>query len=200
MATPLGNMVIHLGLDATKMNDSLTKAKNQLRNFDKQLRAQKGLSDYYKTGANAINAYKARMTTLNNAMRTQANQLKRLKADYDQSASSSGQFSASTQRLAGQIEQGNVKLAQYAKELQQVKKEMAQAISSSGFTGFLQKTGQGLQTAGAKMRLLGKKRGVCHWVWRLVWHCRLRQQATLTLPLLESKRPWMRRQQRLIPC
>lgn len=157
MATPLGNMVIHLGLDATKMNDSLTKAKNQLRNFDKQLRAQKGLSDYYKTGANAINAYKARMTTLNNAMRTQANQLKRLKADYDQSASSSGQFSASTQRLAGQIEQGNVKLAQYAKELQQVKKEIAQAISSSGFTGFLQKTGQGLQTAGAKMQAFGQK-------------------------------------------
>ena len=35
--TPLGQMVIQLDLDSTKVGDAMTRGKNQLRNFEKQI-------------------------------------------------------------------------------------------------------------------------------------------------------------------
>lgn len=123
---PLGNMVIQLGLDSTTMNDSLTKAQNQLKNFERQVKAQKGLSDYYKTGTNAAKAFQLQKENLNKAIQTQSQLLQKLKKDYDAEAKENGEMSKKAQRLAGDIELGNAKLASYHTQLKEVDKTAKQ--------------------------------------------------------------------------
>ena len=122
--TPLGNMVIKLNLDATNMHDSLTKTQNQLRNFEKQVKTQKGLADYYKTGTDAAKAYTAQKSALKGAIKEQETALKKLNASYAEEVEANGKFSKRAQRLAGQIEQGNAKLATLTNQLNSVDKQM----------------------------------------------------------------------------
>ena len=147
--TPLGNMVIQLGLDSTKMTDSLTKARNQLKTFEQQVKAQNGLASFYQKGGQAAQAYQKQQLTLNKAIETQSQLLKKLKASYDEEVAANGAMSKKAQRLAGQIEIGNGKLAQYAGQLQNVAKQAY--LASSRLNVFGEKAynfGSKLQVAG----------------------------------------------------
>lgn len=147
--TPLGNMVIQLGLDATKLSDSLTKTKNQLRNFEKEIKSQNSLASFYKNGADAAKVYEAQKNTLNKAIQTQSNLLQKLKKDYDVEVAANGEMSKKAQRLAGEIETGNGKLAQYAGQLKKVAEESY--LASSKLNAF----GDKITTFGSKAQKVG---------------------------------------------
>ncbi|HEM4385197.1 TPA: phage tail tape measure protein [Streptococcus suis] len=133
--TPLGQMVIELNLDATKMGDSMTRVKNQLKNFEKQVRAQKGLSDYYKTGSDAAKALEKQKEALTKSIETQRQVLSRLNKEYQTESKANGEMSKKAQQLAGRIEDGNTKLARYAIQLREVSKEAYLATSKLNIFG-----------------------------------------------------------------
>ncbi|NQJ68509.1 phage tail tape measure protein [Streptococcus suis] len=133
--TPLGQMVIQLDLDSTKVGDAMTRVKNQLRNFEKQIKAQKGLSDYYKTGGEAAKAFAKQKEVLNKAIQTQSQVLQKLKKSYDDEIAANGEMSKKAQRLAGHIEDGNAKLVRFAIELQEVAKQSYLASSKLSMFG-----------------------------------------------------------------
>ncbi|CYV05735.1 phage tail tape measure protein [Streptococcus suis] len=132
---PLGQMVIELNLDATKMGDSMTRVKNQLKNFEKQVRAQKGLSDYYKTGSDAAKAFEKQKEALTKAIEAQSQALSDLNKKYQKESKSNGEMSKEAQKLAGRIEDGNTKLARYAIQLREVSKEAYLATSKLNILG-----------------------------------------------------------------
>ncbi|HEL2279030.1 TPA: phage tail tape measure protein [Streptococcus suis] len=132
---PLGQMVIELNLDATKMGDSMTRVKNQLKNFEKQVRAQKGLSDYYKTGSDAAKALEKQKEALTKSIEAQRQVLSRLNKEYQTESKANGEMSKKAQQLAGRIEDGNTKLARYAIQLREVSKEAYLATSKLNIFG-----------------------------------------------------------------
>ncbi|CYU25838.1 phage tail tape measure protein [Streptococcus suis] len=132
---PLGQMVIELNLDATKMGDSMTRVTNQLKNFEKQVRAQRGLSDYYKTGSDAAKAFEKQKEALTKAIETQSQALSDLNKKYQKEYKSNGEMSKEAQKLAGRIEDGNTKLARYAIQLREVSKEAYLATSKLNIFG-----------------------------------------------------------------
>lgn len=161
-------MVIQLGLDSTSMNDSLTKAKNQLRNFEKQIKSQGSLANFYKTGTNAALAYTKQKELLNKAIQTQSQVLQKLKKDYDDEVEKSGAMSKKAQSLAGDIENANGKLIGYAAQLRNVAEKQYLAQSSlvnwsnefkgagrilTGFSGQLDVLSQ--KTAGLSFAIFG---------------------------------------------
>ncbi|HFI0028248.1 TPA: phage tail tape measure protein [Streptococcus suis] len=133
--TPLGQMVIELNLDATKMGDYMTRVKNQLKNFEKQVRAQKGLSDYYKKGSDAAKAFEKQKEALTKAIEAQRQVLSRLNKEYQTESKANGEMSEKAQKLAGHIEDGNTKLARYAIQLREVSKEAYLATSKLNIFG-----------------------------------------------------------------
>ncbi|MCE6986826.1 phage tail tape measure protein [Streptococcus suis] len=133
--TPLGQMVIELNLDATKMGDSMTRVKNQLKNFEKQVRAQKGLSDYYKTGSDAAKAFEKQKEALTKSIEAQRQVLSHLNKEYQTESKANGEMSKKAQKLAGHIEDGNTKLARYAIQLREVSKEAYLATSKLNIFG-----------------------------------------------------------------
>ncbi|MDG3136265.1 phage tail tape measure protein [Streptococcus suis] len=133
--TPLGQMVIELNLDATKMGDSITRAKNQLKNFEKQVRAQKGLSDYYKKGSDAAKAFEKQKEALTKSIEAQRQVLSHLNKEYQKESKANGEMSEKAQKLAGHIEDGNTKLARYAIQLREVSKEAYLATSKLNIFG-----------------------------------------------------------------
>ncbi|NQP42206.1 phage tail tape measure protein [Streptococcus suis] len=133
--TPLGQMVIELNLDATKMGDSMTRVKNQLKNFEKQVRAQRGLSDYYKTGSDAAKALEKQKEALTKSIEAQRQVLSRLNKEYQTESKANGEMSKKAQQLAGRIEDGNTKLARYAIQLREVSKEAYLATSKLNIFG-----------------------------------------------------------------
>ncbi|WP_105125684.1 phage tail tape measure protein [Streptococcus suis] len=132
---PLGQMVIELNLDATKMGDSMTRVTNQLKNFEKQVRAQRGLSDYYKTGSDAAKAFEKQKEALTKAIETQSQALSDLNKKYQKESKSNGEMSKEAQKLAGRIEDGNTRLARYAIQLREVSKEAYLATSKLNIFG-----------------------------------------------------------------
>ncbi|WP_421426057.1 phage tail tape measure protein [Streptococcus suis] len=133
--TPLGQMVIELNLDATKMGDYMTRVKNQLKNFEKQVRAQKGLSDYYKKGSDAAKAFEKQKEALTKSIEAQRQVLSHLNKEYQTESKANGEMSEKAQKLAGHIEDGNTKLARYAIQLREVSKEAYLATSKLNIFG-----------------------------------------------------------------
>lgn len=145
--TPLGQMVIELNLDTTKLGDSLTRTQNQLRNFEKQVKSYKSLADYYKTGAEASKALQKQKESLTQAIKLQKKSLDDLNAKYQAQVKDTGEWSRQAQSLAGKIEDGNAKLATYAIRLREIAKESYLASSK-------------LNTFGDQMLKISKGAGV----------------------------------------
>ena len=79
MATPLGAMVIELKLDSTKMETSLTRARNQLKNFEKQIKSQKSLDEMMFGKKGSANGLQKQATLLKQSLQTQSQILRKLK-------------------------------------------------------------------------------------------------------------------------
>ena len=144
--TPLGNMIIELGLDSTKLGDSLTAVKNQLKNFEKQVKTQKGIASFYKEGAEASKAYAKQKQALTEAFKSQRQILTKLNDDYKKNIDETGKASQESQKLEKQIKKLEERYVESVKktgdtseasqklgiELQELQKEYEETVERTG--------------------------------------------------------------------
>ena len=162
MATPLGAMVIELELDSTKMETSLTRARNQLKNFEKQIKSQKSLDEMMFGKKGSANGLQKQATLLKQSLQTQSQILRKLKSDYDAQVAAKGDMHEKSQRLAGQIEVENNKLIANAAALQRVTRQLhllqstpyqiGQSLNALG--NGLKRVSYGFQNIGAKTQAM----------------------------------------------
>lgn len=144
--TPLGNMVIELGLDSTKLGDGLTRINNQLKNFERQVKAQNGIASFYKKGTEAAKAYARQKETLTKAFKSQSQALQLLNDKYQQSVQKTGETSKKAKELAKSIELLEAKYVETVRktgdtseasqklgiQLQELKNEYDETVQSIG--------------------------------------------------------------------
>ena len=102
-ATPLGNMVIKLGLDDTDFGRGVANSKKQVTYLAKEMSANMKIADM---AGDKLGKLGARYDSLTQIMKAQQNQVAALKRSYDESFVD-GQATESTKRLAIQLPDSN---------------------------------------------------------------------------------------------
>lgn len=148
MATPLGAMKVELGLETNDFNSGLTSARRAVNYFKTEANA---LDKVLKTTGNNMQTLSAKSKSLKQAIEAQAKVLQNLKQKQDGLKEGSAAWEAN----AVAIERENAKLIDLESNLLKVEQAMKQAISQSGFTGWLQSAGDKLQTFGEKAEAFG---------------------------------------------
>ena len=152
IATPIGNMVVHLGLDNSGFARKLTESSNSLKSFkrsiglmEKQLNTNNALIKYANGGAAAFKAYGAKANTLNGLIQQQSLFQAKLANDFERSKTATGALTDQSYRLAAQYQDGQTKLATYRGELAQTVREQYSQYSLTARLGQgLTKISQGL--------------------------------------------------------
>lgn len=132
--TPLGKMIIEMGLDDANFSKGITGVNKQLSALKNDLKtSQTSFSAFGKR----VDGVKSPMEVLNKSISKQKEQLNLLKKSYSNSLVD-GKASASTQNYATQISRANAQLAQYQAKLKEAATEQYKQTSilpklSSGF-------------------------------------------------------------------
>lgn len=145
--TPLGKMIIEMGLDDANFSKGITGVNKQLSSLKNDLKASQTSFSAFGKGIDGI---KSPMDVLTKSIETQERQLKLLKKSY-QGSLVDGKATSSTQNYAAQISRANAQLVQYKAQLQAAATEQYKQNSmlpklSSGF----EKVGSGLNSIAAK--------------------------------------------------
>ena len=151
-ATPLGNMVIKLGLDDADFGKGVANSKKQVMYLAKEMQANMKIADM---AGNKLGKLGTRYDSLTNIIKAQEKQVASLKKAYDESFVD-GKATDSTKRLAGQLQDANGKLANYKLQLQNTAGQLARMqVETQGFTGFLNRQGDAFIKAGQKIEKFG---------------------------------------------
>ena len=153
MGTPLGQMIIELGLDSSKFGKGLQSAKNEVRMWEQATRAS--MNSAVASG-NRLDGLKSKYDGLTNAMKAQQKVVDQLKTDYANSFDKNGEATKRTERLAGQLAQAEAKLQGYRGQINQTAADMARLqVETQGFTGWLNKSGDNLIKNGERLKTFG---------------------------------------------
>ncbi|GAB6385707.1 phage tail tape measure protein [Enterococcus cecorum] len=153
MGTPLGQMIVELGLDSSKFGKGLQSAKNEVRMWEQATRASMNLA---VASGNRLDGLKSKYDGLTNAMKAQQKVVDQLKTDYANSFDKNGEATKRTERLAGQLAQAEAKLQGYRGQINQTAADMARLqVETQGFTGWLNKTGDNLIKNGERLKTFG---------------------------------------------
>jgi TP901 family phage tail tape measure protein len=152
--TPLGNMVIELGLDATNFNKTLTTAKNGIKAFSAEM----------KTNVNAANlmgneqdALIAKVNGLSKMVQVQNTVLEKTREKFKSSADATGQFTNAQSKGSSEIAKAKTQLANYSAQLEKASKDLLRyKLENEGATSALLKFGSNAQTAGDKIHKAGE--------------------------------------------
>jgi phage-related tail protein len=137
-ATPLGNMVIKLGLDDADFGKGVANSKKQVQYLAKEMQANMKVADL---AGNKLGKLGTRYDGLTQIIKAQENQVTALKKAYDGSFVD-GKATDSTKRLANQLQDANGKLANYKLQLQNTAGQMARLqVETQGVTGWLKQHG-----------------------------------------------------------
>lgn len=151
-ATPLGNMVIKLGLDDADFGRGVANSKKQVTYLAKEMSANMKIADM---AGDKLGKLGTRYDSLTQIMKAQQNQVAALKRSYDESFVD-GQATESTKRLAIQLQDANGKLAGYQGQLQNTAGQLARLqVETQGFTGGLNRFGDSAIANGAKLTAIG---------------------------------------------
>lgn len=151
-ATPLGNMVIKLGLDDADFGRGVANSKKQVTYLAKEMSANMKIADM---AGNNLGKLGARYDGLTQIMGAQQRQVSALKKAYDESFVD-GKATDSTKRLAAQLQDANGKLAGYQGQLQNTAGQLARLqVETQGFTGGLNRFGDSAIANGAKLTAIG---------------------------------------------
>lgn len=151
-ATPLGNMVIKLGLDDADFGKGVANSKKQVTYLAKEMSANMKIADM---AGNNLGKLGARYDGLTQIMGAQQRQVSALKKAYDESFVD-GKATDSTKRLAAQLQDANGKLAGYQGQLQNTAGQLARLqVETQGFTGGLNRFGDSAIANGAKLTAIG---------------------------------------------
>lgn len=153
MGTPLGQMIVELGLDSSKFGKGLQSAKNEVRMWEQATRAS--MNSAVASG-NRLDGLKSKYDGLTNAMKAQQKVVDQLKTDYANSFDKNGEATKRTERLAGQLAQAEAKLQGYRGQINQTAADMARLqVETQGFTGWLNKSGDNLIKSGERLKTFG---------------------------------------------
>lgn len=151
-ATPLGNMVIKLGLDDADFGKGVANSKKQVQYLAKEMQANMKVADL---AGNKLGKLGTRYDGLTQIIKAQENQVSALKKAYDGSFVD-GKATDSTKRLANQLQDANGKLANYKLQLQNTAGAIADyQIRNEGLTGSINKASDVLVTNGKRLGDLG---------------------------------------------
>lgn len=151
-ATPLGNMVIKLGLDDADFGKGVANSKKQVQYLAKEMQANMKIADL---AGNKLGKLGTRYDGLTQIIKAQENQVTALKKAYDGSFVD-GKATDSTKRLANQLQDANGKLANYKLQLQNTAGQMARLqVETQGVTGWLKQHGDAYIKQGEKIQKFG---------------------------------------------
>src|SRR5574337_800234 len=151
-ATPLGNMVIKLGLDDADFGRDVANSKKQVTYLAKEMSANMKIADI---AGDKLGKLGTRYDSLTQIMKSQQNQVAALKKSYEDSFVD-GKATDSTKRLAAQLQDANGKLAGYQGQLQNTAGQLARLqVETQGFTGGLNRFGDSAIANGAKLTAIG---------------------------------------------
>lgn len=151
-ATPLGNMVIKLGLDDADFGKGVANSKKQVQYLAKEMQANMKVADL---AGNKLGKLGSRYDGLTQIIKAQENQVTALKKAYDGSFVD-GKATDSTKRLANQLQDANGKLANYKLQLQNTAGQMARLqVETQGVTGWLKQHGDAYIKQGEKIQKFG---------------------------------------------
>ena len=139
MATPIGNMVVHLGLDnngfQTKLNqtsNSLKSFKNNIKQMENQLKTSQAMSKYAITGREAFKAYGYQVKDLNRLITTHSQYQSKLVKDYQRVTAGTKGLAADVDILNKRYQEAKIVYGEnseqaiaYAKRLQTTQEAMA---------------------------------------------------------------------------
>lgn len=152
--TPLGNMVVKLGLDDADFGRGVENSKKQIRYLTKEMQANTKIADL---AGNSLGKMQTRFSSLTEIIRAQEKQVTSLKKAYDESFVD-GKATESTKRFATQLQDANGKLANYKQQLINTAGAMAEyQVKNEGLTGAIYKNSERLVSAGDKMASIGGK-------------------------------------------
>lgn len=150
--TPLGNMVIKLGLDSSDFGSGAANAKKEVRYLAKEMQANAKIADM---AGNQMGKLGTRFDGLTKIIGAQENQVAALKKAYDESFVD-GKATESTKRLATQLQDANGKLANYRSQLIQTAGQMAEMqVKTTGATGAIYNASEKMISSGQKMEKVG---------------------------------------------
>ncbi|MGF2057286.1 phage tail tape measure protein [Enterococcus innesii] len=151
-ATPLGNMVIKLGLDDADFGKGVANSKKQVQYLAKEMQANMKVADL---AGNKLGKLGTRYDSLTQIIKAQENQVSALKKAYDGSFVDS-KATDSTKRLANQLQDANGKLANYKLQLQNTAGAIADyQVRNEGLTGSINKASDVLVTNGKRLGEIG---------------------------------------------
>ncbi|WP_445448940.1 phage tail tape measure protein [Enterococcus faecalis] len=150
--TPLGNMVIKLGLDSSDFGRGAANAKKEVRYLAKEMQANTRIADM---AGNQMGKLGTRFDGLTKIIEAQEKQVAALKKAYDESFVD-GKVTESTKRLATQLQDANGKLANYRAQLIQTAGQLAETqIKTTGATGAIYKASEKMISSGKRMEQVG---------------------------------------------
>lgn len=153
--TPLGNMVIKLGLDDADFGRGVANSKKQVSYLAKEMQANMKIADM---AGNSLGKLQSRFGSLTNIVQAQEKQVNALKTAYDKSFDENGKATEATKRYAAQLQAANGKLADYKQQLIQSAGALAEyKVKNEGLTGAIYKGSEKMISAGSKMASVGSK-------------------------------------------
>lgn len=152
--TPLGNMVIKLGLDDADFGKGVENSKKQVKYLAKEMQANMRIADL---AGNQLGKLGTRYDGLTKIIGAQEKQVESLKKAYAESFVE-GKATDSTKRLAADLQDANGKLANYKQQLINTAGAMAEyKVRNEGFTGAINKASDSLIKNGQTMENYGGK-------------------------------------------
>ena len=150
--TPLGNMVIKLGLDDADFGKGVANSKKEVRYLAKEMQANMKIADM---AGNQMGKLGTKYNSLTDIIKAQEKQVASLKTAYEGSFVD-GKATDSTIRLGTELQNANGKLANYKKQLADTAGALADyQVRNTGLTGDINKLSDGLIKGGKQLTTFG---------------------------------------------
>lgn len=150
--TPIGNMVIKLGLDDADFGRGVENSKKQVKYLAKEMQANMKIADM---AGSQLDKFGARFNGLTTIIGAQEKQVAALKKAYDESFVD-GKATDSTKRLAAQLQDANGKLAGYKQQIINTAGSLAELeVKTTGATGAIYAGSEKMISAGKQMESVG---------------------------------------------
>ncbi|EPI5523358.1 phage tail tape measure protein [Staphylococcus pseudintermedius] len=154
MASPIGNMVIRVDLDAAGFNKGIAGLNRQMRMVSREMSAN--LSQFGRYDK-SLEKSRLKVDGLTKRQQLQTQKVKELKAQYNRLSAETGENSAKTQAAASKYNEAYAKLNLYERELQEATNEMKRMETQQrALNTSMGKLGAKLSNWGPKLQEIGR--------------------------------------------
>ena len=152
---PLGNMIIKLDLDNSRLTKNLNGAKNALNH---QMKAMQSQMKVMNASGNALGVLEAKYNGLGSVLQTNNKQIELLTKSYNNSFDANGKATASTVKYANQLNQATARSASYESQMKMTVGQIARMkVETEGVTGGLKKQSDEWIRSGKKIETFGNQ-------------------------------------------